>query len=119
MPAGKVSTTSTGSKSTSPVLVTVIVNVTSVNAAPLVGFAVFTTLIPGTVIVTGVLSLAVTGSPMGGLAVTSTQLVIVPDASLSILLLKETTAEPPSAANDPTLFHVTVHVPFRFTIEES
>ena len=47
-------------------LVTVIVNVTSVDAAPLVGLAVFTTLIFAGVAVTYALSSSVIGLPVGG-----------------------------------------------------
>ena len=47
-------------------LVTVIVNVTFVDGAPLVGFAIFTTLISAGVISTYASSSSVTGSPVGG-----------------------------------------------------
>ena len=65
IPAGNVSKTITGFKLTSPVLVTVIVNVTSVDAAPLVGLAVFTTSMFAGVAVTYASSSSVTGSPVG------------------------------------------------------
>ena len=85
MPSGNVSTTTTGSNTTSPVFVTVIVNVTSVEDAPLEGLAIFSTSIHGAIMVTvtSAESLSVTGSPVGGWPVASTQLIIVPDASLS------------------------------------
>ena len=60
---GKVSTTMTGLRVQSPVLVTVMVKVTSVDGAPEVGFAVFVTLIPGVSAVTSAVSVSETSSP--------------------------------------------------------
>ena len=71
------------------------------------------------VAITGSLSLSVTGSPVGGVPVTSTWLIIVPAASVSIWATKVIVVKPPFAANDPTLSQVTVHVPSPFSTAES